>query len=405
MHLTRFNITTIFIFLLFSMLNLEAENLKVDESFLSDLKKESFKLQKEGATKEADQLHDSWLDPIYGGYSYSIDNQPEDSKQHSQSAYISVDQAIFKSGGIYFAIKYANALKSANLKNIEEQKKQLIKSVISILYQIKDIEIQLEKQELVIANADIDLERKTELYRNGQLDSSYVDDAMLTKNAQELTKLELENSKRTLIIQLEEVSDVDYKTVTLPKFKLISQEQFVEQDLTLKELAHRIQSTKYYKKMQFSRYFPSVNLTGGVYWNRTENMFMGGMTRDSFNNDYWKIGLAISIPIVDFDRGYSNEIARIDSMEAVLNKKDKERKLETQYSLSIEKLKNIDNKIDLAKKNLELYNNLLAETKEQYDVGRKTELDFKNLENSKEIKNFEIQSLEIEKQLLLIDLV
>jgi outer membrane protein TolC len=403
----RFNDQILFYFLFLSFITLSGENHSslINDSYLSKLKNESFELKRQNVTKQADELHDSWLNPVYMGYSYNIDNQPDEDYQYSQRAYISIDQPIFKSGGIYYAIKYAEALKSANLKSIEEQKKQLIKTVISILYNIKNIDIQLKKQEYLIKNAQIDLERKQELYTSGQLDSSYVDNALLAQNIQELTKLELENSRQTLIIQLEEISDVDPQNITLPVFKLISQKEFLTQDLSLQELNSRALSTKYNKKMQFSRYFPSVSVNAGYYWSRTEGLFMGGMQMKDFENDYWQAGITVSIPIIDFNRGYSNEIARIEYLEAQLNQKDKEQQLKTEYSISLQKLNNIDKKIKLAEKNLVLYANILQETKDLYEAGRKTKLDFENLQNSMQIKDLEIQSLEVEKQLLLIDLI
>jgi outer membrane protein TolC len=394
-----------FLLFLLSPLLLFGEELK--ESFLSELQRESFRLKKESVENSTDKLQNSWINPINGSYGIDFNNQNEDNLQQSQSFTVSIDQPIFKSGGIFYAVKYAKNLRKAESLGVEKAKKETIKSILNILFSIKEVEFQIEKQKLVVSNSEIDLSRKSEQYREGLLDSSFVDNALIAKNSNQLITIDLRNQKRGLILQLQELSDIDHRSFILPTLDLLTEKQFLERDISLKRTDFDIESKKYYEKMQFSRYLPTVSLNGSYNYVDVDNPSFGGgnMLMEDYSLDYYQFGVRVSIPIVDLNRGYDNEKAKIDYLQSRVDKRDLNRKLKLRYQLTIDKVQNIEQKTLLAEENLQLYKNLLKDTESLFGAGLRTELDVKNLKNSIGIKKFEIKILKLNRQKLLLELL
>ncbi|HIE35193.1 MAG TPA: hypothetical protein EYP79_03225 [Campylobacterales bacterium] len=81
-----------------------------NDSILSTLKEKEFNLDFKKSDIESKKLRDSWINPINLIYSHSKNDQ-YGLNQESKNFKILLDQPIFKSGGIYFAIKYAKANK------------------------------------------------------------------------------------------------------------------------------------------------------------------------------------------------------------------------------------------------------------------------------------------------------
>ncbi|MCH9741534.1 MAG: TolC family protein, partial [Epsilonproteobacteria bacterium] len=101
------------LFLLFSitLTSLFAEEELSD--ILSDNKSQLLEQQKEQTQNQTSQLEKSWVNPIVVQYSKNYSSQFPDTIGTGQFV-ISVDQPIFKMGGIWAAIKYAKALGKAN---------------------------------------------------------------------------------------------------------------------------------------------------------------------------------------------------------------------------------------------------------------------------------------------------
>ncbi|MDB4257304.1 TolC family protein, partial [Arcobacteraceae bacterium] len=95
---------------------------------------------------------------------------------------ISISQPIFKSGGIYYAIKYAHSFSTQRNTSIDIQKKELIKQTINLLFQIQQINITIKKQKLLIKNSLIDVKWKKEQVLNCILDTSFLDNSILDLN-------------------------------------------------------------------------------------------------------------------------------------------------------------------------------------------------------------------------------
>lgn len=154
-------------------------NISLD-SFISDYKNRQFEYDYKKSEAESSKLRDSWIAPLRLNYNYSKSN-PYSSEQLNESAAIRMDQPIFQSGGIYYGIKFADASKLYNDVSIDVAKRRMIKDAISILMQIQQSALRIKKQKLQIKNSEINLLQKKEQYLNGQLDSGFLDNAIIQK--------------------------------------------------------------------------------------------------------------------------------------------------------------------------------------------------------------------------------
>ena len=202
------------------------------DEYISDNKKEQFKYDYEKNEAESSKLRDSWIAPLNLNYSYSKSN-PYDNVQTKENAAISMDQPIFQSGGIYYGIKFAEASRIYGDYSVDVAKRKLVKDAISLLMQIKQMDLKIAKQNLSIKNSEINLAQKKEDYLNGQLDSGFLDNAVIERNIVIQALYDIQTNKERLISKFNAISDMDYKNVLVPTLKLLTQEQFLQHNIIL----------------------------------------------------------------------------------------------------------------------------------------------------------------------------
>lgn len=364
-----------------------------NEDFLSQTKKDTINYSYEKAIEDSSKLKEDWINPITYKYIYN-NGEDYDTKRST----ISVTQPIFKSGGIYSAIKYANSYEKYSNTNIDTQKKELIKQVISLLYQIKQVDISINKQKLLIKNAKIDVQRKKEQVLNGITDSSFLDNAIIEANTRENTLVDLEYQKVELVNTLSTISDKKYEELELPIFTIIDNDKFIENNVYIKKASEDIDTSYWMKNMVISSYLPTVNFTADYtkYHDIDNNPTLS-------ENGTKNVGFNITIPLdvrVSYDI-QSNKIAYLQKKLAFEDKKKEEISL---YKNSIAKIKSIEKKIDIAKNDVKLYDSLLTQLQEQLSVGMSTPSDVETMENSKKIKALDVKSLNIDIQIKLLDI-
>ncbi len=344
-----------------------------NDEILSTLKKEQIKIEYKKAKESANKLSKDWINPI--NISFSED----------ENFNINLNQPIFKSGGINYAIKYANANELFNNLSIKLQEKELIHSAIKLLYSIKKLNLQIDKQKLLIENAKIDVIRKKEQFEAGLLDSSFLDNTILNKNSLENSLFEFENSKFELIKSFKDLSDLNYNELIPPKFGLISQEEFLSKNLELQKATYNIAQEKHYKNGIVSTFLPTISL------------------KANYTNDYENYLAVISMPI-DFNMYEKIELAKLDYLKAKLDYEDKKRAENNQFENILKRVEVIEKKISLAKSDYNLYNLLLSDTKIRFDVGDKSIYDVDTLKNSRDTKVIDEKILKIDRELELSNL-
>lgn len=367
--------------------------LNANDTYLSKTKSDILNFSYDKAIEDSTKLKNDWINPITYQYIYS---NTENYDTHK--SYISISQPIFKSGGIYYAIKYAKSIQNETTIGIDLEKKELIKQIVNLLFQIKKIDITITKQQLFIKNANLDVQRKKEQVLNGILDTSFLDNSILDANKQKNTLIDLEYEKKTLINTLATLSDKSYKELPLPILSLENEDSFLQNNIYLKQAEDEINTSYWFKNMTIANYLPTVNFTADyLKYHDTDN-------NPSLSNDGEStFGFNITIPL---DIKYSNaieskKIEYLRNKSMLLDKKIEEKSL---YQNVQTKISSIDKKISISKNDIKLYKSLVKQIKEQLDVGMKTQSDLETIENSSRIKLLEIESLSIEKQIELLEI-
>jgi len=92
--------------------------------YISDLKQQQFNLDYQKSEAEGSILRDSWIAPMHLNYTYIRSDQDEDESSNHAAA-IRMDQPIFKSGGIYYGIKFAEHSRKYADYSIDVAKRKL----------------------------------------------------------------------------------------------------------------------------------------------------------------------------------------------------------------------------------------------------------------------------------------
>jgi outer membrane protein len=199
------------------------------ENILNDYKTNEINLEKNYSIESSKELGKSWLSPI--NLSFSV-NKTNLNLEHSTKKFtISINQPIFKSGAIYYSIKYAKNLKNYNLKNIELKKREFIKNALNLAIDYKINLINKEIIKLNIENAKIDIKKKKEAFLSGVGDSTLLNDAILKLNSLKLNLAGIDLTLYKLRKNFEKISSLDIEKVKLPKFKLVSKKDYVNNNL------------------------------------------------------------------------------------------------------------------------------------------------------------------------------
>ncbi len=361
-------------------------------SLLSGLKQDILKNEKKTNELNSDNLEKSWINSVVGSFSYNSSDS-SGRRRESNTLSVSINQPIFKSGGIYYAIKYADANRDFLRISTKLTEQGEIKTVLASLYSLKKLDLQIQKQNYMIDNAKIDIIRKKEQYQSGFLDSSYLNQAILSQSSLQRALLDMKSSRLELVRTLKSYSDVDINSVTLPHFTLINRSEFLDKSLLLKQKNSEIAKNNYLKKMTISSYLPTVTFNAGYY-----------NTHDFGNNKYTSFGLHVSMPIFDINRARSIEIKRLEYLKSKLELQDSYRAESENFDLALKKIKLLKKKIALAKEDVKLYNSLLQSTKDSYKAGEKTIYDVDTLKNSKNTMALDVKIFKTDIELSLLDL-
>ncbi|MBD3789835.1 MAG: TolC family protein [Campylobacterales bacterium] len=366
---------------------------------LSNNKTAIFDYQFQSNDLEYDKLSKSWINPVTVQYSKTYTEQFKSGRIGTGSFTIGIDQPIFKSGGIYFAIKYAKAFHDANEADILLQKRQMIGNAVNLLFTMKKLKLQQQKLKYLIKNDAIDIKLKQESYDAGLLDSSFLDQALLQKNLDETSLLEMEVSLAQARQNFTLLSDKDPETLKLPTLRLISAKEYQGSNLELARERLRAKEANYNAKMTWTKYLPTVSLQGRYTDGDLNPLFQNPLLKEQYST----YGFTISMPI-DINSLSDIEASKVAHLKAATEVIDRQDTVDEEYRLVNQNLNIIDKKIQLAQKDEKLYQNLYRVTKNLQKAGEKTTYDTAMMQNSLEIKRLDQKIYMIDKQIELLKL-
>ena len=362
---------------------------------LSSEQIKSLSLAEDQAMKEAKIEKYNWIRSLTYRYSYS-DNELSG---YSKSSAISIDQPIFKSGGIYQTLKYGDFLKDSSKLSFHIQRNQLIQQAYNIAFNYQKTQLQIAQQKLAIDNAAIDLKVKKESVLNGLLDTSFLNNAIITLNQQKAKMLEYQYTKNSLISNFSNLSDSNIDSVQLPTLIQIDEKEYSTNHMELQKTNLDIEAKKSFnwKTIANSGYLPSVNVNySKTFYHSDTTSFKDGDTNDI-------MGISLVVPF-DFNALDTIEASKIEYMKEKNDLKILEKQEINFFKSQNLKIDMIEDKVDLTKENINSYTELLVQMEELANAGLKTKDDVTILANSKKSEELYLEILEYEKQIELLEI-
>jgi len=370
-------------------------------NYLSREKNLLFDYQAEYNRLQSAILRKSWISPVLINYSEQGSDQiPGSGKNRTFS--VGIDQPIFKSGGIYYAIKFANTQEHANATEIELQRRQQIVQAINILFELKKNRLQQRQLHLKIRNDAIDITRKREQYDAGVIDSSFLNQAILQRNRDQTTLLVTELAEKNLYNAFSLLSDKSPDRLKTPHLRLIDREAYRRNNMELEIQRQRVDQYEYNSKMTWAKYLPTFSLNG-TYYRTDDDPSPYGSPIPGAKENYYQYGFRISMPL-SVNAPQDIEASRVAYLQQAVQLQDDRRRVESEYQLVLDTIRIIDKKIALARSDERLYRELLKSTREQAQAGQKTSLDVETMRNSMKMAKLDARIYEIEKQIQLLKL-
>jgi len=382
-----YSITTIYLFSSSELVDVLSKN-----------KTELLNTQKEQIQLQSDILEKSWINPITISYSKSYSNQFNENEA-TGAFVISVDQPIFKMGGIWEAIKYAKALGKANKLDIEIQKRELITQALNILFNLKKSYLQIKKLDLVIKNDELDILIQKESYEAGITNRTLYDQALLKRNKDITSKLELELQITKLKNDFSLLSDKSPDEIELPNFGMIDKKRYENSQLEIQRDQLRIQEKKHNKYMIWTKYLPQISITGR-YVNEDKNpLFKNANIKTS----YYTYGFKVSIPL-SINSYHDIETSKLEYLNAKITLDEAKKKIINQYNLIQKKLNIIDQKIALSQADAQNYESMLNVAQNLEKAGDSTTYDTQIVFNNLKIREIDQDIYRYDAQIELLTL-
>ncbi|WP_024790107.1 TolC family protein [Lebetimonas sp. JH292] len=370
------------------------------DNLLNNLKNREFDYEKNYSIENSKDLSKSWMSPV--NFSYSINKTNLNPKRVSKNFSISVNQPIFKSGAIYYSIKYAKNLKNLNLINIELKKRELVKQALELAIDYKINLINKNIIKLNIKNTKIDIKKKKEAFLNGVGDSTLLNDAVLKLNSLKLNLVDIDLALFKLKKNFEKISNLDITKVNLPKLKLICKNDYVNKNLEISSERYNIKIQKDLYKMNVGNTLLSLNINGN--YNIVKNSYKENLpTLDESTYNYYNIGISLNWPF-NFNALNKIQKSKINYLKSRIELNDKKNELSKDYAVLLKEIKIIDQKIKIYKENIKIYDSLIASTKDAIKGGDATGLDLDIMENSQKTSLLNIKILNLQKQKILLEL-
>jgi outer membrane protein TolC len=365
--------------------------------YLTKEKQKILEIEKEVNQKSATSLKYDWIEPIVASYTYSKSDQVG---VYGTSKYfrVSFDQPVFKSGGIYFAIKYSKANKAFKDVAYTMKKTNLIKSLYDGVLNLKKLDLEIRKVELSIENAKIDIKRKKEQFDSGLLDSSFLDSAILNKTKLSHQLLNLKSLRFTTLQSFKNISSVDYKMIELPKFTVVSREEFISKNLNIASSYQESKQAKELKNMTISNYLPTISLFGNYNHKDDEIQFFKQA------KEYKTYGARVSMPLFAVNRSRDIEIRKLEYLKTKIKLKEQKEATVREFLALQNSIDILTQRVKIAEDDLTLYDSLVKRAKDGLMAGEKTEDDVKTLKNSKKIASLDAKIYDIQRGLEILKL-
>lgn len=365
------------------------------ENFLSASYNELFDLQLQKSKKDGDFDSLSWISPVTLSFKRTWDTQTPGSSNPFNTFSIGIEQPIFKSGGIYQAIKYAKNSARLSKLSVIKNRLSLQSSAIELALKIKETKLSLKKLKLQIKNSNIEIKSIKELYKAGLSDSVTLDNALVKQDDARIARLNLQATLETLRASFRKISDQNPDGVSIAKLRRLSKERFLSHNIDLDVANAQVAVAENVMKMKRSSYLPTLSV-GARY---TKVSKAAGGLRDAFTNYSLSVSMPLSVNV-----GNDLERSKLSSIIAKVQARNSVKAAVQDYKEAIKRVEITNRRIALARAETASYKRLLRSTRSLYKAGQKSRQDVEIIENFLKMKRLDVQIYTIERELILLKL-
>lgn len=369
-------------------------------ALLSPEKRTLLGQQQEINQAEHEKLRTKWISPINLNASYSYDKSAMgDYHSDTENLSASISQDIFRSGGITYQIRYADAKKQSSGIAYQQSVAQLNQQLFLALLTYQKNSVLVEQSQKRLNTKEIEIFIKRQLFESGKVDVTELNNALMEKSSELKTLTSLKYSHSEQRYEIAKISDINPDIFSLPHFELVDKEQFVTQQFDLQYAQAQSDTLKNLYHVTASQYLPAVVFNADIGYRNYNPKELGG----SYNGDYYSAGLQLTMPLV-YNASATIQEAQATYLQESAKIADHKRALQAEYAKAIEKIQSYRDYIAITSKNLILYDELIRALQAGVTAGTKTGYDLQTLQNTKAIEELEIKINEINIQIELAKL-
>jgi outer membrane protein len=372
-----------------------------EELELLSTEKKTVQEQKKAAIDAgARKLRYEWLAPLNLSLSISEGQTAfGGEKSTTKRAAASISQDFFRSGGIYYAIRYADAKQGFDTVGWETENATFAQQIVTSVLTLRRSEYELRQSKARLDNYDIEIFLKQQEYEAGNIDITLLNNAIMDKNAELKNYLSIKYSITETSLELAKLSDIDPEKVILPEFELVDKETYLEHSYNRVGAQRQslLSETEY--KVTRASYLPALSLEASAGYLDYVSETPGA----DYDGDFYTIGAALSMPL------QYNSIATLEESRAnVLRRRgellDSRREEGYAFEQALSRIEIYREYIDVTAQNLSLYKELIDVTQKGVEAGYYTGYDLQTLKNSRIIDESTIKINEINIQIELAKL-
>jgi len=368
-------------------------------SLLSPEKQTLLKYQQEIYESEHQKLRYNWISPLNLNAIYDYDKSAQGG-YHSDTETLSasISQDIFRSGGITYQIKYADAKKQSETIRLQKDIALYNQQLFIALLNYRKNSVLLDQSRKRLENKGIEVFIKRQLYDAGKVDITELNNALMAKSVEQKSVASFKYSLAEQRYEIAKLSDINPENFPLPRFDLIGKEQFVDHQFDVEYSRAQADTLKNLSGVTGSRYLPTLSLNGDIGYRRYDPQELSG-----YSGNYYSAGIQLTMPLT-YNASATMQEAQSSYLKENATIADKKRELDAAYAQVIEKIQSYRETIAITSENLILYNDLLRAIEAGVNAGTKTGYDLQTLKNTKAIEELEITINEINIQILLAQL-
>jgi outer membrane protein len=366
-----------------------------DDALLSGEKQEILRLQHDMYEFEHEKLRTNWIAPLNLNASYSYDKSATgDYHSDTKNLSASISQDIFRSGGIMYQIRYADAKKQSESIAYQQQIGALNQQLFTALLTYQKNSVLVEQSQKRLDNKEIEIFIKRQLYDAGKVDITELNNAFMEKSNELKTLISLKYALSEQRLEIAKISDITPETFPIPRFEMIAKEQFLSRQFDLQYAQAQSDTLKNLSEVTATNYLPRVALNADVGYRNYDPKELSG----AYNGNYYSAGFQLTLPLV-YNASATIQEAQATYLKEAAKTADKKRELNAQYAQVLEKIQSYRDYISITSKNLILYDELIGVLQAGVNAGTKTGYDLQTLKNTKTIEELEIKINEINIQI------